>query len=138
MIMLNEFISQAASSLLRDTDGDGQIQAIQLFNQLVNQYGGVSGLLNQLQNSDLGNIAQSWINSGDNIQPQASEIERMLGGSLGQAAGNLGINYSQASSLLAQFLPQIIHTITQNTNSNDADGFGIDDIARIALQRLLK
>ncbi len=138
LIMLNSLISAAASSLLNDTDGDGQIQAIELFNQLAQQNGGISGLLNMLQSGDLANIAQSWISNGANASVDASQIQNALGGSLGQAAASMGLDASQASNLLAQFLPQIINSLTPNGNAADADGFGMDDVAKIAMQAMFK
>ncbi|AUX61947.1 YidB family protein [Simonsiella muelleri] len=137
--MLNELISGVASSLLKDTDGDGQIQAIQLFHQLSQQNGGLNGLLSLLlQNVDLASIVQSWISNGSNAQPQASQIENALGSSLGQAAANIGLNSSQASHLLAQYLPQIINAITPNGNASDVNSFGMDDVAKIVLKQIIK
>ncbi|SSY80784.1 YidB family protein [Alysiella crassa] len=136
--MLNSLLSAAASSLLQDTDGDGQIQAVELFNQLVQQNGGVGALLNQLQSGDLASVAQSWIGNGANASVEPSQIQNALGGSLGQAAANLGLDMNQASGLLAQFLPQIINSITPNGNAADADGFGMDDIVKIAMQQMFK
>lgn len=136
--MLNSLISAAASSLLKDTDGDGQIQAIQLFNQLAQQSGGISGLLSQLQQGDLGNLVQSWISNGANANVDASQIQNALGGTLGQAASQMGLDSAQASNLLAQYLPQIISSITPNGNAADADGFGLDDIAKLVMQNMLK
>lgn len=136
--MLNSLLSAATSSLLKDTDGDGQIQAIQLFNQLAQQNGGIGGLLNQLQQGDLASLAQSWIGNGANAQVDASQIQNALGGSLGQAAASLGLDSNQAGNLLAQYLPQIINMITPNGNAADADGFGMDDIAKLLMQNMFK
>ena len=40
--------------------------------------------------------------------------------------------------LLAQLLPQIIDSLTPNGNAQDVDGFGLDDIARIAMKSFMK
>lgn len=139
MSFLNSIISNAASSLLADTDGDGQIQAIQLVQQLLQQNGGnVGALLSQLQQSGLGSAVESWISNGANANIDASQVQNALGDNLNQAAANLGLDSSQAGNLLAQYLPQIINTLTPNGNAADADGFGMDDIARIAMQQLFK
>lgn len=139
MSFLNSIISNAASSLLADTDGDGQIQAVQLVQQLLQQNGGnVGALLSQLQQSGLGSAVESWISNGANANIDASQVQNALGDNLNQAAANLGLDSSQAGNLLAQYLPQIINTLTPNGNAADADGFGMDDIARIAMQQLFK
>lgn len=139
MSFLNSIISNAASSLLTDTDGDGQIQAVQLVQQLLQQNGGnVGALLSQLQQSGLGSAVESWIGNGANANIDASQVQNALGDNLNQAAANLGLDSNQAGNLLAQYLPQIINTLTPNGNAADADGFGMDDIARIAMQQLFK
>lgn len=139
MSFLNSIISNVASSLLADTDGDGQIQAVQLVQQLLQQNGGnVGALLSQLQQSGLDSAVESWIGNGANANIDASQVQNALGDNLNQAAANLGLDSSQASNLLAQYLPQIINTLTPNGNAADADGFGMDDIARIAMQQLFK
>lgn len=138
MSLLNSLLSTAASSLLSDTDGDGKIQAVELFQQLTQQNGGVSAILNQLQQSGLDSAVQSWVGNGDNAQVGAEQVQNALGGDLAQVAAQMGLDSSQASSLLAQYLPQIINGLTPNGNAADADGFGMDDIARIAMQQFLK
>lgn len=138
MGLLDNLISTAASSLLQDTDGDGQIQAIELFQQLVQQQNGVAGLLNVLQQGDLGNIVQSWVGNGANEAINPNQVQQLLGGDLQQAAANLGLDTNQASALLAQYLPQLINGLTPNGSVADADGFGLDDIARLAMQSFLK
>lgn len=138
MSLLNSLLSTAASSLLSDTDGDGKIQAVELFQQLTQQNGGVSAILNQLQQSGLDSAVQSWVGNGDNAQVGAEQVQNALGGDLAQVAAQMGLDSSQASSLLAQYLPQIINGLTPNGSAADADGFGMDDIARIAMQQFLK
>lgn len=138
MSLLNSLLSTAASSLLSDTDGDGKIQAVELFQQLTQQNGGVSAILNQLQQSGLDSAVQSWVSNGDNAQVGAEQVQNALGGDLAQVAAQMGLDSSQASSLLAQYLPQIINGLTPNGSAADADGFGMDDIARIAMQQFLK
>lgn len=138
MSLLNSLLSTAASSLMSDTDGDGQIQAIELFQQLTQQSGGVSAILGQLQQSGLDSIVQSWVGNGDNAQVGADQLQNALGGDLAQVAANMGLDSSQASNLLAQYLPQIINGLTPNGNAADADGFGMDDVVRIAMQQFLK
>lgn len=136
--MFDNLLSAAASSLLKDTDGDGQIQAIQLFSQLVQQNGGIGSVLGQLQSGALASVVQSWIGNGSNASVDASQIQNAFGGSLGQAAASMGLDSGQASQLLAQYLPQIVNAITPNGSAADADGFGMDDVMKIAMQAMFK
>lgn len=136
MGLLDNLLSTAAAQLGGDSQ---QNQAMQLVMQLIQQNGGnVGGLIGQLQQGGLGDALQSWIGQGGNQAVSGSDIEQALGGSLGQAAQQIGLDQSQAGGLLAQFLPQIIDALTPDGNAADADGFGLDDIARIAMQHFLK
>ena len=135
MGILDSLLDTAMSSL---GGGDGQQnQAMKLVMHLVQQNGGnIGGLLSQLQQGGLGDVLQSWIGSNSNESVSAGAIENALGGHLGQAAQAVGIDTQQASGLLAQSLPQIIDTITPNGQASDADGFGLDDVVRLAQQWL--
>ena len=135
MGILDSLLDTAMSSL---SGGDGQQnQAMKLVMHLVQQNGGhLGGLLSQLQQGGLGDVLQSWIGSNSNESVSASAIENALGGHLGQAAQAVGIDTQQASGLLAQYLPQIIDTMTPNGQASDADGFGLDDVVRLAQQWL--
>ena len=135
MGILDSLLDTAMSSL---GGGDGQQnQAMQLVMHLVQQNGGnIGGLLSQLQQGGLGDVLQSWIGSNSNESVSADAIENALGGHLGQAAQAIGIDTQQASGLLAQYLPQIIDTMTPNGQASDADGFGLDDVVRLAQQWL--
>lgn len=135
MGILDSLLDTAMSSL---SGGDGQQnQAMKLVMHLVQQNGGnIGGLLSQLQQGGLGDVLQSWIGSNSNESVSAGAIENALGSHLGQAAQAVGIDTQQASGLLAQYLPQIIDTMTPNGQASDADGFGLDDVVRLAQQWL--
>ena len=135
MGILDSLLDTAMSSL---GGGDGQQnQAMKLVMHLVQQNGGnIGGLLSQLQQGGLGDVLQSWIGSNSNESVSAGAIENALGGHLGQAAQAIGIDTQQTSGLLAQYLPQIIDTMTPNGQASDADGFGLDDVVRLAQQWL--
>lgn len=135
MGILDSLLDTAMSSL---SGGDGQQnQAMKLVMHLVQQNGGnIGGLLSQLQQGGLGDVLQSWIGSNSNESVSAGAIENALGGHLGQAAQAIGIDTQQASGLLAQYLPQIIDTMTPNGQASDADDFGLDDVVRLAQQWL--
>jgi len=136
MSLLDNVISAATSAM----SGSGeQGKAVELVTQLVQQNGGnVGDLLSKLQQGGLGDALQSWIGTGSNASVDASQIQNALGGSLADAAAKVGLDTGGASNLLAQYLPNIINAITPNGNAADADGFGLDDIARIVMQNFLK
>lgn len=129
----------SATDLLKDTDNNGQIQAMDLLQQLIQDNGGnIGSLLGQLQQGDLASIVQSWIGNGENAAIEPSQIQNALGSGLESAASKLGLDTNQASNLLAQYLPQIINTVTPNGNATDTDGFGLNDIAGMVFNNLFK
>ena len=136
MSLLDNVISAATSAM----SGSGeQGKAVELVTQLVQQNGGNMGdLLSKLQQGGLGDALQSWIGTGSNASVDAAQIQNALGGSLSNAAAKVGLDTSSAGNLLAQYLPNIINAITPNGNAADANGFGLDDIARIVMQNFLK
>lgn len=135
MSLLDNVISAATSAM----SGGEQGKAVELVTQLVQQNGGnVGDLLSKLQQGGLGDALQSWIGTGSNASVDAAQIQNALGGSLSNAAAKVGLDTGSASNLLAQYLPNIINAITPNGNAADADGFGLDDIARIVMQNFLK
>ncbi|OSI12851.1 YidB family protein [Neisseria canis] len=137
MNLMDTLIGAASSAL----SGSGsQNTALQLVMQLMQQNGGAGNLINQLQQGGLGDILNSWIsNQSSNESVSASQIQDALGGGmLEKAASAVGVDSAQAGSLLSQYLPQIIDSLTPNGSAADADGFGLDDIARILMQNFLK
>ena len=136
MSLLDNVISAATSAM----SGSGeQGKAVELVTQLVQQNGGnVGDLLSKLQQGGLCDALQSWIGTGSNASVDASQIQNALGSNLSEAAAKVGLDTSSAGNLLAQYLPNIINAITPNGNAADANGFGLDDIARIVMQNFLK
>ena len=136
MSLLDNVISAATSAISGNSE---QGKAMELVTQLIQQNGGNAGeLLGKLQQGGLGDALQSWIGTGSNASVDASQIQNALGGSLADAAAKVGLDASSAGNLLAQYLPNIINAITPNGNAADANGFGLDDIARIVMQNFLK
>lgn len=110
-------LDQVVGALAGGQSGGGNGQLIQTVLQLINspQIGGLSGLLKSLQQGGLGEAANSWVSTGQNMPVSADQIQSSLGDSLlpGLAA-QLGVTPEQASGSLAQYLPQIIDHLTPN------------------------
>ncbi len=140
MGLMDSLLGAAASALGNSSGNSQQNTAIELVMQLIQQSGGVGNLLNQLQQGGLGDALGSWVSSqSSNQSVSASDLQSALGGGLlEQVAAKVGVDSNQAGDLLSQYLPQMIDQLTPNGTVQDADGFGLDDIAKIALQRFLK
>lgn len=134
MGLFDNLLNTALSAVGGDVQEKGQL--VQLLGKLVEQNGGLGGLLQQLQQGDLAGIVQTWIGQGANQGVSADVLQSVLGGGLQNAAQQVGLDSQQAGSLLAQYLPQIVNAATPNGSAADVDGFGMDDVARIVMQLL--
>jgi uncharacterized protein YidB (DUF937 family) len=81
--------------------------------QLLQQNGGLQGILAKLQQAGYGQQAQSWIGTGANLPIDPRIVQQVFGqGQLGQIAQQLGISPTQASDGVAQMLPQVVDQMT--------------------------
>jgi uncharacterized protein YidB (DUF937 family) len=83
--------------------------------QLIQQNGGLPGIISKLQHGGLADQVGSWVGTGTNQPITGSQLQEVLGsGSIGQIAQQLGLSHGDASSGLAQVLPKIIDHLTPN------------------------
>lgn len=96
-----------------------------LIGALMNNAGGLSGLLGKLQQGGLGDAAQSWVGTGAN-QPVSPDA---LGGALGpelmeMITRQLGGNSQQAAGTMADLLPGLIDQLTPKGQLPADNGMG--------------
>jgi len=91
----------------------GQSPLVMMALQLIQQNGGLPGIISKLQNGGLAQQVGSWVGTGQNMPVSGSQLQEVLGtGSIGQIAQQLGMSHGDASSNLAQMLPQLIDHLT--------------------------
>lgn len=115
MGLFDQVLSAAGS--LSGQQGEGSNALLGVVMQLVNnpQAGGLAGLVQAFQNGGLGEIAKSWVSTGQNLPISAEQIQSVLGSAQIQGlAGQLGISPEAMSGQLAQFLPQVVDKLTPN------------------------
>ena len=79
------------------------------------QAGGLTGLLDKFKAAGLGDHAQSWVGTGQNMPVSGDQVNNALGGDMiKQMAAKLGIDPSHASEGLAQLLPNLVDKLTPN------------------------
>jgi uncharacterized protein YidB (DUF937 family) len=75
--------------------------------------GGLSGLVQAFANKGLGDIASSWVSTGKNLPVSPEQIRAVLGdGQIAQIAQKLGLSNQDASSGLAELLPNVVDKLT--------------------------
>ena len=84
-------------------------------NGLIQQHGGVQGIVSHLESQGLGNTVRSWVGSGTNQPVSGDQLHAALGSdAMTQLAGQLGITPQELSAKLAQVLPKAIDHLTPN------------------------
>jgi len=82
---------------------------------LIQENGGLPGLLQKFEQSGLGVHVASWIGTGANLPISAEQIAAVLGSdTLGNLAGKFGLSPDQVSSTLAEVLPKAVDHLTPN------------------------
>jgi uncharacterized protein YidB (DUF937 family) len=95
------------------TQGQGPNAIVQMALQLLQQNGGISGVVDKLRQSGYGAQADSWVGTGANQPIAPDALQDALGsGQLGELATRLGISRGAAAGGLASMLPQIIDQLT--------------------------
>ena len=91
----------------------GGNQLIQVALQMLQQNGGIEGLLARMQQAGYGQQAQSWIGTGQNMPIEPDALSQIFGqGQLGQIAQQLGLPQQDAAGGLAQMLPDVVDQMT--------------------------
>jgi uncharacterized protein YidB (DUF937 family) len=81
--------------------------------QMLQQNGGLQGILAKAQQAGYGEQVQSWIGTGQNMPIDAGALSQIFGhGQLGQIAQQLGVSHEEAAGQLAQTLPQVVDEMT--------------------------
>src|SRR5260221_14338760 len=114
------FLDGLMGSMLGGATGGGQSAQggspmIQMALQILQQNGGIEGIIGKLQQAGLGQQAQSWVGTGQNMPISADALSDIFGqGKLGQLAQQCGIPAGEAAGGLAQGLPNVIDQMTPN------------------------
>lgn len=137
---LMDTLLNVATQALSSSENGGQNSMAEMAKDLIQQQGGLGNLMGQLQQGGLGDALNSWISSNQgNLPVSGEQIQNALGGdAIGQLAQKFGMDGQQASDLLAQVLPNLVDSATPTGNAQDADGFGLDDIASLVLKNFFK
>jgi uncharacterized protein YidB (DUF937 family) len=136
MGLLDGLLNEALKSVLSGTGGQaaagkaaaagsaGGGQLLQAALQMLQQSGGLDGLVKSLAGQGLGKEADSWVGTGENMPVSPGRLEQALGGDvLGQLASRFGMQQKDMSGGLANVLPELVNQLTPQgkipANAND-------------------
>lgn len=107
---------KSAAGLAGGQQGTGtQGAVVDAVQNLIQQHGGLSGLLSKFQQNGLGAQVASWVGTGPNQPINAQHVMDALGSTqVGQMAQKFGINPQQLAGHLATMLPQVVNHLTPN------------------------
>lgn len=113
------FFDEVAGGLLKGvfSGQEGQSGLMETVMGLLksSESGGLAGLAESFNEKGLGDVISSWIGTGENLPVSSEQIQRVLGsGQVQQIAERLGISSDEASSGLAEILPNIVDKLTPN------------------------
>ncbi len=136
--------AQAASGGMQNAGGAGGAQGLDgmgMVGELLQQSGGLSGILEKFQGQGMGEAAQSWVGTGANMPLSSNQVTQAFGPDmLQQLASKFGGNSPQLAQLVAQFLPMVIDQLTPHGKlpaDNGAGGLGnLGGLAGLAEQFL--
>jgi uncharacterized protein YidB (DUF937 family) len=96
-----------------DSAGDSGHPLGMALNSLLEQNGGLQGLMTKFSEGGLGGVFSSWVGMGENQSVSGDQITKLLGSEQVQSlASNLGIDPAKASDFLADYLPKIVDKLT--------------------------
>jgi uncharacterized protein YidB (DUF937 family) len=114
MGMLDGLLGSLMGGMTSDgTGGRPQSPLLLIALQLLQQNGGLQGMLGKFQQAGYGAQADSWVSTGQNQPISADALSQVLGqGQLGRIAQQLGMSQVEAAGGLASMFPQMIDKMT--------------------------
>ena len=108
---------------------------LQLGLSMIQQNGGLGGVLGKFRQGGMGAQADSWVGTGQNMNIAPNQLEQIFGsGALSDIASKLGMSQDQAGSAMSQMLPELINQLTPQgqvtPDSENSVGEGLEALAR--------
>ena len=131
-------------SVLGGLAGGSQAQGgnllLQVVLSLLQQNGGLEGVLGRFRQVGLGQQADSWVGTGQNMNISPEQLQQIFGSStMRDLASRLGMPEEQASSTMAQVLPELINQLTPQgqvpANGDEEIAEGLSMLANSELLR---
>ena len=84
-----------------------------VINGVIQDHGGVQGIIKQLESHGLGETVRSWVGTGPNQSITGDQLHAALGSDvMARLAAKLGITPQELATKLAQVLPEAVDKLT--------------------------
>jgi uncharacterized protein YidB (DUF937 family) len=82
-------------------------------NQVIEQHGGIQGLVSQFEQKGLGAIVRSWVGTGPNQPVSSEQLLEVLGAqTVAGIASKLNVSQQDLLAKLSELLPQHVDKMT--------------------------
>ena len=113
MGLFDEVAGGILKKVLSSQDSQGGLLEVIMGLLKSSESGGLQGLAETFNEKGLGELMSSWIGKGENLPISPEQIQHVLGSSqIRQIAEKLGVSPDEASSGLAEMLPQLVDKLT--------------------------
>lgn len=131
MGLLDGIAGQVLGKVLNNTSGDGLGSIVNMVHTLIDNSGGLSGLLQKLQSAGLSEQVASWLGNGTNLPINANQLISALGkNTFSNLASKFGVNESEVSSGIASMLPKVVDMLT-NDGKVEESSFSLDKLVSL-------
>ena len=93
--------------------------------------GGLGGLLERFNRGGLGDVAKSWVSTGENLPVSPDQVSDVFGqDAMGSLASQLGMPRAEVAGQLSELLPGLVDKLTPDGQipQGDVQGMGADDL----------
>jgi uncharacterized protein YidB (DUF937 family)/LysM repeat protein len=123
MSLFTEILKSAIGAT--HSSGETENQSQHLLNgalAILQSMGGVDGLVKKFQQAGLGDLAASWVGTGENKSINPEELAKVLGkDQIAAVAQQAGIPESQGASVLSQIFPAMVDKLTPDGKAPESN-----------------
>ena len=151
MGLLDGILGNAIGSMLGGNQGQSPLDAIlgnvsrgssgggnpllQIVLSMLQQNGGLEGVIGKFREAGMGGQADSWVGTGQNMELSVDQLQQVFGSStVDDVAGKLGVSQQEAGSAMSQILPEVINQLTPQGQvtpaADDSIAEGLEALSR--------
>lgn len=100
-------------SLIGKLDPNQQKQLMSSVSGLLQNCGGIDGIMQKFNSQGLGDLVKGWVSTGPNPEATPQQVEKVLGAQkLDEMSSQTGIARDEIAGHVAQTLPQMVDKLT--------------------------